>query len=250
MNDNTIQSNSQLIFLGAALATPNGQYAIKKAAIVGYHSYFMCPKCGRPVMIMAEKEGFTSYPCKHCATEVIVKGVTRDKINPKPAAVKSQTQQQPQQPKQQPLQQPQQPQPQQPKTDNQQPDNSQTPQPKPKTERFNGHKVKSNARIQWGGLISRKSCDLHEGENWIGRWDAEEPSDIMVKDQYMSRRSVLIEVIRQNDEFLFKFTVKRCSNPVSVNGKKIEEGQCIYLNFEDRIEMGDTMLFIKKAKNK
>lgn len=245
MNDNTIQSNSQLIFLGAALAAPNGQYAIKKAAIVGYHSYFMCPKCGRPVMIMAEKEGFTSYPCKHCFTKVIVKGVTRDKINPKPAADRQQTQpQQSQQPKQ-----PQQSeQTVQVKTENRQPANSQTPQPKPKTERFRGHKVKSNARIVWGGLISRKSCDLHEGENWIGRWNAEEPSDIMVKDQYMSRRSVVIEVIRQNDEFLFKFTVKRCSNPVSVNGKKIEEGQSIYLNFEDRIEMGDTMLFFKKAK--
>lgn len=240
MNDNTINTNNQLIFLGAALAAPNGQFAIKKAAIVGYHAYFMCPKCGRPVMLMPEKEGFNTFPCKHCETAVIVKCVTIDKIKPKQPQTTEKQEQQSVSPATE-------------VKDQKRPENQQTepqPAPKPKTERIGGRaKVKVNARIVWGGLISRKSYNLREGDNWIGRWNAEEPSDIMVKDDFMSRRSAVVNVIRQNNEYLFKFTVKRATNSVKVNGKIIEEEQAIYLNYEDRIEMGNTTLFVKKAKS-
>ena len=65
----------------------------------------------------------------------------------------------------------------------------------------------------------------------------------------MSRRSACIEVIRKNGESLFKFTVKRSTNPVKVNGKEIESEQCIYLNYDDSIEMGNTTFFVKKGKS-
>ena len=123
--------------------------------------------------------------------------------------------------------------------------------PSPPTERFRSHKL-TNAKVKlvWGGLFARSSYVLQEGENWIGRWSEEEPSDVKVKDDYLSRRSACIEVIRQERGSLFKFTVKRATNPVKVNGKRIEVDDSIYLNFDDRIEMGNTVFVLKQVKQK
>jgi DNA-directed RNA polymerase subunit RPC12/RpoP len=241
MDDNKQNTNQKLIFLGPAIATPQGKYAIKKAAILGYHAYFHCPKCGRPVMFKPLAAGFKTFPCKHCNTQVIVKTVTRDKINPQPKTEQNRIENQ--------------------NVDNAKKESTQNADspkiqhanneaPKRTTERFGGHANKAvEAKIVWGGLLSRKSYCLKEGNNWIGRWDVDEPSDIMVKDDYMSRRSACIEVIRKNGESLFKFTVKRSTNPVKVNGKEIESEQCIYLNYDDSIEMGNTTFFVKKGKS-
>lgn len=105
-----------------------------------------------------------------------------------------------------------------------------------------------NGKIVWGGLLFRKKYVLKEGENWIGRLDKEDRSEIMVNDEFMSRRSACVEVIRKNGEYVFKFSVVRAYNPVKVNGKTLREGQVVYLNYEDYIVMGATTLFFKKAK--
>ena len=238
MDDKQQNTNQQLIFLGKAIATPKGQYAIKKPAIVGYHAYFHCPKCGRPVMFRPLEEGFKPFACKHCNTQVIVKTVTRDKINPKNTEPDNkQAKKDDVEPKQD--------------VKNAKTQDSGNVLPKKATERFGGHSKKTvSAKIVWGGLLSRKTYELKDGENWIGRWDDEERSDIMVKDEYMSRRSACIEVVRKSGEVLFRFTVNRSTNPVKVNGKVIDPEQCIYLNYEDRIEMGNTNFFVKKIKTK
>ena len=241
MDEKQQNTNQQLIFLGKAIATPKGQYAIKKPAIVGYHAYFHCPKCGRPVMFKPLEEGFKPFACKHCNTKVIVKTVTRDKINPKKTEQTETGNKQLEQTDVRPKQ----------DVNNLKSKDSGNGLPKITTERFGGHAKKMiGAKIVWGGLLSRKTYELKDGENWIGRWDDEECSDIMVKDEYMSRKSACIEVIRKSGEILFRFTVSRSTNPVKVNGKVIEVEQCIYLNYEDQIEMGNTTFFVKKVKTK
>ena len=242
MEEKQQNTNPKLINLGQAVATPQGQYAIRKPAIIGYHSYFLCPKCGRPVMFAPAKEGVLPFACKHCNTRVFVKVVTKEKIiaKLKPLQAVQEPKVNVEEPKA--------------KANVQKPKTGESQQgktPKPPTERFvpsSGQKQNVNAKIVWGGLFSRKSYILRDGDNWIGRMDNEEPSDIMVKDQYMSRRSAHIQVIRQKGEMLFKFIVEHCTNSVKVNGKAIEQGQCIYLNYEDRIEMGTTTFFVKKVK--
>ena len=61
----------------------------------------------------------------------------------------------------------------------------------------------------------------------------------------MSRRSILIEVAQAPKGFTYKLTVKKCTNPVLINGKEQEVGNSIYLNYGDTILVGNTTLTFK-----
>lgn len=105
-----------------------------------------------------------------------------------------------------------------------------------------------NAKIVWGSIFNRKTFEIRVlGEYYIGRDDDELKSDIVIKDDYVSRQSVLLEVIpKGGKECLYKITVKHASNPVLVNGKEIAIGESAYLNYGDTILVGNTTLTFKR----
>lgn len=110
--------------------------------------------------------------------------------------------------------------------------------------------LKSAGRLEWGGFFFKKKAKLHVGTNIVGREDAESPSDISFKDEYMSRRSVAIEVQKDSNHsgYNFKLTVLNASNPVYVGSHPLLVGNSIYLNYGDVIKMGNTVLTFKEDK--
>lgn len=236
------------VFLGKPeLTSQPGLYAIKKKAILGRASLYACPKCGKPITVVPEQPGISRKACPKCATEVLVRCGEKSQ----PGSQQEQTLQMP--PKERGEKQGQLNGEKFERTTcvngSQMPKLQQNNQPAPPTDRIRfGTKNKVNARIVWGGFLSRKTYTFKEGMNWIGRWDSNEPSEIMVNDEFMSRRSACIEVSRQKSEFLFKFTVYKNTNPVKINGRPLEAGQSIYLNYDDSIVMGVTTFFIRKMK--
>ena len=99
-----------------------------------------------------------------------------------------------------------------------------------------------------GNIFNRKTFKIRSiGEYYIGRDDDEVKSDLMIKDDYVSRRSILLEVIpKGGTECLYKITVKHASNPILVNAKEIAIGESVYLNYGDTILVGNTTLTFKR----
>lgn len=104
------------------------------------------------------------------------------------------------------------------------------------------------AELIWGRLFSNKHYPLKPGTHYIGRRNVAEPSDIQLDDQFVSRRSVSIEVMPQGEGLTYKLVVLKATNPVLVNNVEILAGNSIYLNFGDTITMGKTRLTLRKAK--
>ena len=117
------------------------------------------------------------------------------------------------------------------------------------TEKYVRLSIKPNAKLVWGGLFNRKSfCINSVREYSIGRIDDIERSDISINDDYASRRSAVIKAIPKAGSCMYQFTVKKASNPVLVNGKTLEPGESIYLNYGDTILMGETTLTFSQNK--
>lgn len=91
---------------------------------------------------------------------------------------------------------------------------------------------------------------LKKGVYTIGRDDPDNPPEIPISgDATVSRRSVQLEVVEDhgNGETLYQLAVLKATNPVSLNGKRLREGDNAFLNFNDKLVMGKTeILFIKK----
>lgn len=86
-----------------------------------------------------------------------------------------------------------------------------------------------------------KSYPLGIGKHTVGRDDADEPSDIAIKnDSTVSRRSVCIEVAQTPKGYTFKLTVLKATNPVLHNETRLYDGESVSLNFGDVIVMGRT----------
>jgi len=223
-------------------------YAIKKPAILNVAYMFTCPKCAHIVRVNLSDAGLQRVTCKNCGIITLVKGIDRSEVarlrkqaeeknSPKPVekktkepkpAVKSQSEEKPQ-PK---------PENEEKKTEEKKPIGSTTP--------FFPSRQVYNAKICWGGLLNKKVYELRDGENWIGRKDKELPSDISVKDDYMSRQSVCIERKVNQGTYTFKMTVRKASNPVYVNGRQIDVDETIFLNYDDVIKLGETTFTVKK----
>ena len=210
-----METKKKPTFLGKVLPTQKeGVFAVKKPAIIGETSFFLCPKCNATCGVKAPNQGIFRVNCNKCNTIVLVKGAEKEEAN---TVIRTTDK------------------------ENDSHNNRQTT-----TDAFamGGNKVE--AKLVWGGILSKKSYVLKIGENWIGRQDSNETADIMVKDDYMSRRSVCIDVSCQRGQFFFKLTVVNATNPVKVNGKTYQKGQSIYLNYEDYIFMGKTTFYVKK----
>lgn len=107
----------------------------------------------------------------------------------------------------------------------------------------------SNGKLVWEELLAKKKYVLREGENYIGRKEPGVHSNLTLKDEYASARSVCINVKYSEEEgYSFHLTVLKATNPVLVCGKEYEEGHSIDLNYGDTIVLGNTTLTFKPVK--
>lgn len=229
----------------------NNIYAIKKPAIVNVAYMFTCPKCAHIVRVNLTETGIQRVFCKNCGIITLIKGIDRteaarlrkqaEAINKtKPAekikekAISGTNQNTQVEKKQQ----------EEPKNQDSQPAKK---EPVSSTTPFFPSRQVYNAKICWGGLLTKKVYELKDGENWIGRKDKDFPSDISVHDNYMSRQSVCIEKRINQGVFSFKMTVRKAANPVFVNGRQIDVDEIIFLNYDDVIKLGETTFTVKKV---
>lgn len=106
-----------------------------------------------------------------------------------------------------------------------------------------------------GSLMRRtKSFRLLRGINTLGRYDPEMPSTVMISgDDEMSRQSVEINVVQnlQFHDYIYELRVLRSTNSVFVNGRQVECGLTVQLNYGDTICMGRTVIsFVKDTEDR
>lgn len=104
--------------------------------------------------------------------------------------------------------------------------------------------------LEWGNFLFKRKAVLHVGKNTIGRKDDSEPSEISFSDEYMSRRSIEIDVEKDKNlsGYRFRLTVLRASNPIIVGSSQLMVGNSIYLNYGDTIKLGNTVITFKEGK--
>lgn len=200
--------------LGRAELADNGVYIVRNRAFVGKYYAIVCPQCHKPLLVRAASAKPHKATCKACNTPIYFIGKDQPEIT------KGQQEDSPK-------------------------ENYTMDKAPSETVPYNT----PNAKLVWGGFFHRKSYDiLMTRKYYIGRYDDEIPSDIVIDDEYVSRRSVLIEVNSkpkpQNCEY--KLTVLRASNPVLVNGVALKIGESTFLNYGDTIVVGNTTLTFKK----
>jgi len=196
-----------------------GTYIMRDKAEVGKVYLMECPACHKASMVKAKEPKPFICTCNYCKTKTLIVGCqtgSQQALTAKP----------------------------------QQGTKENTNQESLPTDKIRIHsgKAQTSGKLVWGGLLRRKSYLLYEGANYIGRNDSEIPSDVTIDDEYVSRRSILIEVIPVAKGYTYKLTVKKCTNPVLINGKEQQVGNSINLNYGDTILVGNTTLTFKPAK--
>lgn len=203
-------SNNGHPILGTPLHVDGGAYVVKNRAVVGKVYMVICPKCQKPLLIKASSTKKYKATCKACGISIYFMGKEQS---------------------------------------SRQTDTQQTKQQEKNAEDTLKY-GRPDARLEWGGVFSKKYYNIQRpGEHYIGRDDDEIRSDVSIKDEYVSRRSVLIEAIpKGRNECLYKLTVKSATNPVLVNGQAKEVGESIYLNYGDTLLVGNTTLIFKRGR--
>ncbi|MCD8297633.1 MAG: FHA domain-containing protein [Prevotella sp.] len=189
-------------------------YIIKEKVCVGNIYKVHCPDCGFEMAKKIQNTGIHKHICPKCKTIIGFNAVE------KTAMVKSETKKE-EQPQQE--------------------------QERKVTQSFKTDTT-SLGEIVWGGMFSQKHHRIGKETVTIGRKDIDEPSTISLDDDFVSRRSAIIEPILADKGTIFKFTVLKASNPVFVNGHEMMIGNSIYLNYGDTIKLGKTTLTFKKVK--
>lgn len=228
-----------LPILGKAVPTKkNGYYGVLNSARIGTEYAVICPRCGKTLRFMADKARLYTLPCDKCDdVTIIVKAV--DHTPSQTTAVPQQSTASPTVDQGKAIPQPYS------KTE----DYSQTPVvPRKVTKKYKNKGNESNAKLVWWGLSGRKQYILREGKNYIGRKDEDMPSDLSLKDDFASARSVCVEVAKRDKGYVFHLTVERASNPVLVCGKNCPVGTSFDLNYNDTVRLGNTTLTLKPAK--
>ena len=109
--------------------------------------------------------------------------------------------------------------------------------------------IPTMGKLVWHKYLIPHKYVLHDGANTIGRVDEEEPSDLSVKDRFISRKSAIVEVINTVEMgTIYRFLLKKTKNPVFVNKRQMKIGESIYLKFGDVIKMGNTVFKFKEVK--
>ncbi len=222
-------------------------YIIREPVAIGRIYNVVCPDCGFTIAKKVQAAGVRKHICPKCKTIIgfraegtaVVDGA-QDNVKDRPEAfvnvkpVKTLTKEPAEKAADKPADKPEEKSP-------------EKPEEKKPTEKFYRDSIISG-EIVWGGVLSPKHHTIGTMPVTIGRKDRNEPSEISLNDDYVSRQSAVIEPIRNESGFLYKFTVLRASNPVFVNGRELLVGNSIYLNYGDTIKLGKTTLTFKKAK--
>lgn len=208
--------------LGTPRKIKDGVYGIKNKAIIGRPYTIVCPECHNALQIKAESTKAHKRICKNCNTLICYIGKEEDAtpmIELEEGEEKSTLTHKYRMGRE---------------------DN------KPDTP-YATETATPNAKLVWGGLFRKKSYELNRtGNYYIGRDDDEIKSDIAIDDDYVSRRSVLIEVTDRGKGCSYKLTVKNATNPVLVNGQEYRLEESVYLNYGDTILVGNTTLTFKQ----
>ncbi len=227
---------------------------------------FVCPKCGTENIVTFGKPGVRKYFCKQCEVKFTA-SVKEPKINedspsPKPSEKPAvQPHEKPaEEPKEKPAVQPHEKPAEEPKEKPIEAEKS-----KDDVHAHEGHttitddshfKKKASAALvyggRFGGLFGKKTVKrLKFGANVVGRNDPSEPSDINIDDDYVSRRCVEITVSKipgGKNELYKMILLRKPANPILVNSQLLTmESGPIYLNYNDKITLGHTVLTLKKV---
>ena len=218
------------------------KYAVRNRAIVGKVYSIICPECQEVLLVKAASAVRYKKTCKKCGTSVSFMGkeaVKNEAPNETPTENVNKTQKY---------------------GKKSHSGDNHTSTGTNHTDSASGNNAsggngtvktgKPNAKLTWGSFFNKNSYVFRRiGEHYLGRDDDEIRSDISIHDEYVSRRSVVINVIPKGGIACgYKLTVKKASNPVLVNGQTIEEGESIYLNYGDTILVGNTTLTFKQNK--
>lgn len=116
--------------------------------------------------------------------------------------------------------------------------------------------ISFNAKPEAGCIVIGKSLfskgkarKLTGRSTIIGRLDPSAPSDIMIDDPTISRRSISINAEVNADQPSYTLTVVNATNPVSLNGNTLAQGAKAHLAFGDTIVLGRTKLIFAKAND-
>ena len=114
--------------------------------------------------------------------------------------------------------------------------------------------VAKNVNLSRGCLVQQRGLfrsnithQLAGKETIIGRLCNDSPSDVMVNDDTMSRRSVSIVGESKPAGIVYKLTVINATNRVLLNGKTLSVGTSVYINFGDTIVLGRTTFKFEKV---
>ena len=195
-----------------------GVYAVKEKAAVGKQYIVICPVCGKPILTKATEPKVFRTMHKTCNAPVIIKGVVTAEKTTEHYEKKSSS------------------------------ETSDKSGEVVLTDKSVIRGNKTNAKLSWWSLTGRKQFILRIGKNYVGRRDAENPSNLSLKDEYASAKSICIEVNKSARGYSFHLTVEHATNPVLINGKEQPVGSSFDLNYGDIIKLGNTTLTFNPVK--
>lgn len=102
--------------------------------------------------------------------------------------------------------------------------------------------TKRGRLVKVNGFLKRNEIfKLRDGKNVIGRFDHQSQSDIAISgDNFMSRRSVEIEVKTVMGGYSYVFTILKSANPIVYNKKEYRAPYSRELKFGDTFVLGET----------
>lgn len=177
-----------------------------------------CTSCGKTFkMYVPAAGGIRKVNCPHCKAEIKINFGTPKPAEEKPADTTPEAPQQP-------------------------------PKKTKDISDINGSGMQRGKLVEVRGFLKKNiSHTLQIGDNIIGQYDMEMPSTIMIKDSTVSRKSVNINVIYEDDHLDYVFCVLRAKNPVTLNGTPVQVGEKRYLKFGDQIILGLTKFRFEQA---
>jgi len=115
-----------------------------------------------------------------------------------------------------------------------------------------GQQIKSDTG-QMRVIQTGQICELQMGSQVLGRLAKSGTADMQIgsdnyKDEYMSRRHVQIDVVRNAQGSVEHHLVEIGSkNIIQLNGKDIQRGDEIILNFGDKLTLGKTDIILEET---
>lgn len=238
---NSKEGTPSVPLLGKVKELRPGIYAVLKKAEPEKEYVIICPKCGKVMFIKGQQKSRWKEACGSCQTNVWIVGKIAEEQKPvekeeqkpvdKKEAVKEELVISSKS-----------------KKEEESSDKKEEAVPV-KTHKHSIKGLSSSGKFVWGGFFKKKSYVLKVGVNYIGRTDTECPSDMMIDDEYASRRSVKVEVEKGSKGYLFKLTVVSATNPVLYNGKYLDEEHSVYINYGDIITLGNTRITFKPVSS-